>query len=156
MPSLGVNAPFEVIGLDTRAAADASGKQPLGSPKDRTKAGWYANGPAPGSGQGTILTNGHTFRNGSAIFKENFASRIAQRQVIKIIQDNGSTCSYVVQRLWREVDAKRDYPRIVTSQNLYDFTGPERLFLATCGGSWNSVAQNYDEISLLIATPVDR
>lgn len=155
-PALGVNAPFERIGLDRTLPPDANGRFPLGNPKDRKKAGWYADGPRPGSGRGTVLTNGHTFRNGSAIFKENFAARIAQGQVIKIIQDNGSTCSYVVQRLWREVDAKRDYPRIVTSQNLYDFTGPERLFLATCGGSWNSVAQNYDEISLLIATPVDR
>jgi hypothetical protein len=155
-PALGVNAPFERIGVDRTLPPDANGRYPLGNPKDRKKAGWYADGPRPGSGRGTVLTNGHTFRNGSAIFKENFAARIAQGQVIKIIQDNGSTCSYVVQRLWREVDAKRDYPRIVTSQNLYDFTGPERLFLATCGGSWNSVAQNYDEISLLIATPVDR
>lgn len=154
-PALGVDAPFERIGLDRTARPDASGKYPLGNPKDRTKAGWYTEGPRPGSGQGTVLTNGHTYRNGSAIFKENFAERIATGQLIHITQDNGSTCSYTVQRVWREVDAKRDYPRIVTTEKLYDFEGPERLFLVTCGGSWNSVAQNYDEISMLIATPVN-
>jgi hypothetical protein len=155
MPSLGVNAPFEKIGLDTQAAADASGKQPLGSPKDRTKAGWYANGPAPGSGQGTILTNGHTYRNGSAIFKEDFSRRIAVGQRILITLDNGSTCIYAVQRVWREVNSKREYPRIVTAERLYDFEGPERLFLVTCSGSWNAIAQNYESVSMLIATSLN-
>ena len=156
IPALGVDAWFEQIGVDTSAKPDASGKYPLGNPKDRTKAGWYYPGPRPGSGKGTVLTNGHTYRNNSAIFKEDFSKRVAPGQLIHVIQDNGSICSYAVDRVWREVDAKRDYPRIVTAEHLYDFEGPERLFLTTCGGSWNAAAQNYDEISLLIANPVGR
>jgi hypothetical protein len=156
IPALDVDAPFEPIGLDEKAPADSQGRHPLGNPKDRTKAGWYADGPRPGSGRGTVLTNGHTYRNNSAIFKEDFASRIAVGQVITIVNDNGSKCSYRVHRVWREVNAARDYPRIVASEHLYAFDGPERLFLATCGGSWNSSTQNYDDISLLIADPVGR
>lgn len=155
MPSLGVNAPFEKIGLDTTAAPDAQGKQPLGSPKDRTRAGWYTNGPAPGSGQGTILTNGHTYRDGSAIFREDFSRRIAVGQRIHITLDNGTTCSYAVERVWREVNAKREYPQIVTAEGLYDFEGPERLFLVTCSGSWNAIAQDYESVSMFIAAPVN-
>ena len=154
--SLGVDAAFERIGLDRSVAPDASGRRPLGNPVDRTKAGWYAAGPRPGSGTGTVLTNGHTFRNNSAIFKEDFASRIAVGQRIDIRQDNGSLCSYRVAKVWREVNAQRDYPKIVTSQNLYDFSGPERLFLTTCGGSWNVLTQSYEDISLLVATPINR
>ena len=153
--ALDVDAAFERIGLDETAAPDAQGRQPLGVPKDRTKAGWYAAGPRPGSGTGTVLTNGHTFRNDSAIFKEDFASRIAVGQRIDVRMDNGSLCSYAVSRVWRDVP-KTDYPRLVTSQHLYDFSGPERLFLTTCGGSWNSLAQNYDDNSVVIATPVNR
>ncbi|GAB3052175.1 hypothetical protein GCM10027053_09990 [Intrasporangium mesophilum] len=153
--ALDVNAPFERIGLDEKAAPDAQGRQPLGTPKDRTKAGWYAAGPRPGSGTGTVLTNGHTFRNDSAIFKEDFAARVAVGQRIDVRMDNGSVCSYAVSRVWRDVP-KTDYPHLVTSQHLYDFSGPERLFLTTCGGSWNSLAQNYDDNSLVIATPVNR
>lgn len=156
IPALGVNAAFERIGLDHTAPPDARGRQPLGNPTDRTKAGWYAAGPRPGGGTGTVLTNGHTYRDNSAIFTEDFASRIAVGQLIHVRQDNGSLCSYRVSRVWREVDAGRDYPRIVSSQKLYNFSGPERLFLTTCGGSWNAVAQDYDQISLLIATPVNR
>lgn len=156
IPALHVNAWFEQVGLDTSAKPDATGKYPLGVPHDRTKAGWYSLGPRPGSGQGTVLTNGHTYRDNSAIFKEDFATRIARGQLIHLIQDNGSICSYAVSKVWREVNSKRDYPRIVSSEHLYDFTGPERLFLATCGGSWNAAAQNYDDISIVIATSVDR
>lgn len=156
IPALGVDAPFERIGVDTGAPADAQGRQPLGNPTDRTKAGWYAAGPRPGSGTGTVLANGHTYRDGSAIFRESFASRVAVAQRIDVVQRGGGVCSYQVQRVWREVDAKRDYSRIVSSEKLYNFQGPERLFLATCGGSWNSLAQDYDDISLLIATPIDR
>lgn len=156
IPALHVNAWFEQIGLDTSAKRDAAGKYPLGVPQDRTKAGWYSLGPRPGSGQGTVLTNGHTYRNNSAIFKEDFSKRIAPGQLIHLIQDNGSICSYAVSEVWREANAQRDYPRIVASEHLYDFTGPERLFLATCGGSWNAAAQNYDDISIVIATPVHR
>jgi hypothetical protein len=156
IPALGVDAPFEEIGLDLGAEPDDEGRHPLGNPRDRTRAGWYADGPRPGEGLGTVLTNGHTYRDGSAIFKESFSSRIDRGQLIHIEQDNGSTCSYRVERIWREVDAATDYPRIVESEHLYDFAGPERLFLTTCGGSWNSAAQDYDQISLLVATPVDR
>lgn len=156
IPALGVDAWFEQIGLDTSAKPDADGKYPLGNPTDRTKAGWYSPGPRPGSGKGTVLTNGHTYRNNSAIFKEDFSRRVAPGQLIHLIQDNGSICSYAVERVWPEVNSARDYPRIVTSEHLYDVEGPERLFLTTCGGSWNAAAQNYDEISILIANPVDR
>ena len=156
IPSLGVDAPFQTIGLDRSAPADAQGRQPLGNPSDRTQAGWYAAGPRPGSGKGTVLTNGHTYRDGSAIFREDFASRIASGQRIDVVQRGGGVCSYRVQRVWREVDAQRDYARIVTSEKLYDFSGPERLFLTTCGGSWNSAAQGYDDITLLVATAINR
>lgn len=155
IPSLEVDAGFERIGLD-EARPDGQGRAPLGSPTDRTKAGWYVDGPQPGSGRGTVLTNGHTYRDGSAIFQEDFAERIDVGQLIDVEVDNGSTCSYRVQRVWRDVDAAQDYPRIVLAEDLYDFEGPERLFLTTCGGRWNSTTQSYDHISVLIATPTDR
>lgn len=155
-PALGVNAPFERIGLDRTARPDAAGRYPIGNPRDRTNAGWYAAGPKPGAGKGTVITNGHTYRNGSAIFTEDFANQIESNQLIHVVQADGGRCSYAVTRIWREVNSKRDYPRIVAGQKLYNFAGPERLLLVTCGGSWNAAAQNYDEISIVLATRVDR
>lgn len=142
--------------MDQEAPADAQGRKPLGNPTDRTQAGWYSDGPRPGSGTGTVLVNGHTYHDGSAIFKESFASQIADGQRIDVAQHNGSVCSYQVKQVWRDVDAKTQYPGIVASNNLYNFGGPEPLFLATCGGPFDPSIQNYNQISLLIATPIDR
>lgn len=156
IPSLGVDAPFQTIGLDTSAPADSQGRQRLGTPSDRTKAGWYAAGPRPGSGRGTVLTNGHTYHDGSAIFTESFSSRVAVGQRIDIRQRAGGVCSYRIDRVWAEVNSATDYPLIVASQHLYDFDGPERLFLTTCSGSFNSATHSYDQISIVTALPIDR
>src|SRR4051812_34529986 len=58
--ALGVDAPVETVGLDHRGPPDSTGRAPLGAPVDQRKAGWYAAGPKPGAGTGTVLTNGHT------------------------------------------------------------------------------------------------
>ena len=56
--------------------------------------------------------------------------------------------------MWTAVDAQRDYPRIVATGHLYDTSGPERLLLATCGGRWDAAREEYDDISVLVATPL--
>jgi hypothetical protein len=154
IPALGVDAPIETIGLDRRAQPDDSVQAPLGAPKDPRKAGWYAAGPKPGSGMGTVLTNGHTYRDGSAIFQEDFAALIAVGQEIELVLDNGTTCSYRISTVWRNVGAVQDYPQLVASERLYNQQGPERLFLATCGGPWDESAQTFKDINIVLATPV--
>ena len=154
IPALNVDAPIETIGLDRRAQPDSMGQAPLGAPVDQRKAGWYAAGPKPGSRTGTVLTNGHTYRDGSAIFQDDFAARVAVGQQIDLVIDNGSTCSYRISSIWREVDAVTDYPRLVASEHLYDMEGPERLFLETCGGPWLESAGRFKDINVVLATPV--
>ncbi|EWT03703.1 hypothetical protein N864_19405 [Intrasporangium chromatireducens Q5-1] len=77
-------------------------------------------------------------------------------QRIDIWQANGSICSYLVQRIWRSVDAEHGYPALVTREKLYDVSGPERLFLATCGGRWSDRIQNYLDLNIVVATPLGR
>ncbi len=154
IPALDVDAPIETIGLDRRARPDDSGQAPLGVPVDKRKAGWYAAGPKPGSGMGTVLTNGHTYRDGSAIFQEDFAALVAVGQQIDLVLDNGTTCSYRISTVWRNVDAVQDYPQLVASERLYDQQGSERLFLATCGGPWVKSARMFKDINVVLATPV--
>jgi hypothetical protein len=154
IPALNVDAPVETIGLDRRVQPDSTGQAPLGAPVDQRRAGWYAAGPKPGSGTGTVLTNGHTYRDGSAIFQQDFAARVAVGQQIDLVIDNGSTCSYRISSIWREVDAVTDYPQLVASEHLYDMEGPERLFLETCGGPWLESAGRFQDINVVLATPV--
>ncbi len=154
IPALAVDAPIEKIGLDRRARPDDSGQAPLGAPVDKRKAGWYAAGPKPGSGMGTVLTNGHTYRDGSAIFQEDFAASVAVGQQIDLLLDNDTACSYRISTVWRNVDAILDYPQLVASQRLYDQHGAERLFLATCGGPWVESARMFKDINVVLATPL--
>jgi hypothetical protein len=154
IPALGVDAPIETIGLDRRARPDDSVQAPLGAPVDQRKAGWYAAGPKPGSGMGTVLTNGHTYRDGSAIFQQDFAARVTVGQQIDLLLDNGTTCSYRISTVWRNVDAVQDYPQLVASERLYDQQGPEQLFLATCGGPWVESARMFKDVNVVLATPV--
>lgn len=151
-PALGVDAAVERIGLDLGTPADADGRRRLGNPSDTSRVGWYADGARPGAGKGTVLLNGHTYRDGSAVFGEDFPERVRPGQVIQTIQTGGSVCSYRVDRVWPAVDARRDYPRIVTSERLYDANGPARLFLATCGGRWNGDREDYDDITIVVAS----
>jgi hypothetical protein len=154
IPALDVDAPIETIGLDRRARPDDSGQAPLGAPVDKRKAGWYAAGPKPWSGIGTVLTNGHTYRDGSAIFQEDFAALVAAGQQIDLLLENGTTCSYRISTVWRNVDAVQDYPQLVANEHLYDQQGSERLFLATCGGPWVESARMFKDINVVLATPV--
>ena len=156
IPALRVDAPIETIGLDRHARPDSADQAPLGAPVDPRKAGWYAAGPKPGSGVGTVLTNGHTYRDGSAIFHQDFAARVAPGQQIDLVIDNGTTCSYRISVIWRNVDAVNGYPHLVTSERLYDQQGPERLFLETCGGPWIESAGRFQDINVILATPVPR
>jgi len=151
-PDLGVDATVERIGLESAASTRADGTRRLGNPTDISRIGWYADGPKPGSGTGTVLLDGHTYRDGSAVFGEDFPSRVRAGQLVQTVQQDGSVCSYRVDRVWPAIDARQDYPRIVASEHLYDPGGPERLFLATCGGRWNDAREDYDDITVLVAT----
>lgn len=156
IPALGVDAPFEAVDVDRKAAPDSAGDAPLGTPVDQRKAGWFATGPKPGSGVGTVLTDGHTYRDGSAIFQETFTEKVVVGQQIDLVVDNGSTCSYRIAQVWRNVEAVHAYPDLVTSQGLYDQQGPERLFLATCGGPWLEEARRFRDVNVVVATPIGR
>jgi len=150
IPTLGIDAAFEKVGL-----ASKPGRVPLGDPTDSRRAGWYAAGPRPGSKTGTVLTNGHTQRNGPTIFHDDFAQRIAVRQLVTLKQHNGSVCSYRVTRVWHELSSRRSYPRLVVSQHLYDFSGPERLLLATTDDGPDAAGQD-DRVSVLLAAAAGR
>ena len=103
---------------------------------------------------GTVLTNGHTYRDGSAIFQQNFAavSPSASRSIS--CWTTAPRAAARISTVWRNVDAVQDYPQLVASERLYDQQGPERLFLATCGGPWVESAHMFKDINVVLAAPV--
>ena len=152
IPALRLDAPIEPIGLDRRAAPDDSGHAPLGAPVGKRKVGWYAAGPKPRSGMGTVLTNGHTYRDGSAIFQEDFAGLVAVGQQIDLVLDS-TTCSHRISTVWRNADAVQDY-RSWSPASACTTRMAQRLFLPTCGGPWLEGARMFKDIKVVLATPV--
>lgn len=156
IPDLDVDAEVERIGLDLEVPAAADGSRPLGNPVDRDNIGWYAPGPKPGSGRGTVITDGHTYRDGSAVFREDFDDRMRPGIDIEVVTTKGAVCRYRVSKVWRTLDARSEYPQLVTRQSLYRSTGPERLLIVTCGGRWDEGRQEYADVNVVVAAPVTR
>jgi sortase (surface protein transpeptidase) len=149
-PGIAIDAPIVKIGLDD----DGN----LGSPSaaDKKKVGLYTDGPMPGSGVGNVLIDGHTYRDNSAVFKENFSQKLAKGAVLSFVMDNGSSCSYKVIKVWPGISKKgSEYANLVKSEKFYDFTGPEQVFGVTCTGSWNAFARSHEAVAAFIATPIN-
>lgn len=145
IPDLQVDAPVVQVGLDEYGN--------LGAPShdDRTKAGWYAMDPRPGDGRGNVLMDGHTFVNDSAIFTSDFAEKIHVGMAISVAGADGVAHRYTATTVLPAVNKKDDYPGVVAKYKLYDFTGPERLVIVTCSGSFNWITKTHEDVAIVIA-----
>ena len=99
-------------------------------PEGPHQGGWYADGPRPGEGRGTVLTDGHTYRNNSAIFRRTSRPastraadpRRAGQRLDLLLPDPA--------RLARGRRRRRLPPHRPVRAPL-QLRGPERLFLAS-------------------------
>ena len=82
-------------------------------------------GIEPGSPQGNVLINAHTWPDGSALGNR-FLAKLDEGDRI-IVRGDGSTLCYRVDRKI-EVDASKDYPPY------YDTEGPPQIALLVCSG----------------------
>lgn len=142
--ALGVDAPVIEIGLER----DGS----LGVPaeRDRRKAGWYPSVLA-GAARGTVLMDGHTYRDGSAIFTTDSTRRAELGTVLRLTCDDGSVVSYRLTELRSDLTPET-YPDFISDRRLYAADGPAQLVMITCTG-WNPLRQVWDNRAVLIATP---
>ncbi|WP_404387368.1 sortase domain-bontaining protein [Humibacillus xanthopallidus] len=142
--ALEVDAPVIEIGLER----DGS----LGVPaeRDRRKAGWYPSVLA-GAARGTVLMDGHTYRDGSAIFTTDSTARAELGTVLRLTCDDGSVVSYRLTELRSDLTPET-YPDFISSRRLYAADGPAQLVMITCTG-WNPLRQVWDNRAVLIATP---
>lgn len=129
-PDMGVNAPIELVGLDY-SEPQPGHTYPLGTPVNKHAIGWYENGPAPCSRVGNVILDGHTYHDGSAVFKLDFAQHLHKGSVLTIITGAGAVCSYRVVQVYPSV-TPGGYSDLVTSQQLYRTSGPAGLMGVTC------------------------
>ena len=139
IPSLGIRAPIDPVGLADTGGIDAP---PL-EQADRT--GWYADGPSPGQ-TGAALIVGHVDdRHGPAVFYRIGELRPGAR--IEVTRKDGQVAVFTVTDV-------RTYPKSALPPEVYgDFRTELRLI--TCGGTWVGGPMGYAENVVVFATLVN-
>ncbi|MCU1537847.1 MAG: peptidase sortase [Humibacillus sp.] len=122
------------------------------SESERASAGWYPSVLA-GAAQGTVLMDGHTYRDGSAIFTTDSPRQAHVGMMMQVACSDDSVVSYRLSELHLDLSPD-DYPDFVSRRHLYAAEGPAQLVVVTCT-DWNSLTREWDHRAVLIATPVN-
>ncbi|WP_462417342.1 class F sortase [Kytococcus sp. Marseille-QA3725] len=148
---LSVDAEVEEVGVDATASPDATGGRPLGDPTDIDVIGWYADGPDPGAGQGSVLLDGHTYTDGSAVFTSAFDDQVSVGSEFTVGTSTGGECTYRVREVHRDVAKDGEYSQLVTDEDLYRTDGPEQAVVITCSGEFDEATGHHQGVSVVIA-----
>jgi hypothetical protein len=142
------------LGIDTAVVnLSVTPDGDLGTPSDsqRTSAGWFPSVLA-GADHGTVLMDGHTYHDGSAIFKPSFKQTVRPGMVMRLACADGHAFSYRVAEVVVDL-SPASYPRFVTSRDLYAADGPAQLVMVTCT-DYLPAQRVWANRAVVIATPM--
>jgi hypothetical protein len=128
IPSLGVDAAVEALGLDGLGAMD--------TPRNIWNAGWYRDGPSPGD-TGDAVIDGHVGLPGSPLVFSGLAKLAPGADVIAVLAD-GSRSHF-------SVSAAQVWPANSHPPDLFSTGGRARLSLITCTGRYDRFSQTYGD-----------
>ncbi|MFG3343734.1 class F sortase [Streptomyces sp. NPDC048018] len=137
IPDIGVAAELTRLGLDHRGRL----RPPPASAAAR--AGWYADGTAPGARGAAVVTGHVDSPSGPAVFYR--LGSLTRGAEIDVDREDGRTAVFTVDAV--EVHAKNAFP----DDRVYGPSGRPVLRLITCGGSWRS-GSGYDANVVVYAT----
>lgn len=140
IPTLSISAPVEPVGVQT--------DQQMQIPEDISRVGWYRYGAAPGSPTGSAVLAGHVDDKEQGIGVFGSIGTLAPGDQVDVTLADGRTLTYQV--LSREIFDKSSVPW----DRVFDRTGPPRIVLVTCGGSFNASESSYVDNILVTAVPV--
>lgn len=127
IPSLGVDSTLTRLGVDPSGA--------LETPEDFDQAGWFSDGPVPGS-TGPAVIAGHVDSwTGPAVFSR--LAELAVGDVVLVDRDDGTTAQFTVTHVTRH--PKTAFP----TDDVYGPTTDAQLRLVTCGGDFDRSIRSY-------------
>ena len=128
IPSIGVNAPVDLLGKDAKGEIQA--------PSKWNDVGWYDLGPAPGA-PGVAIIMGHVdSHTGPAVFIHLDRLRPGNRVLVDMAG----------QRHTFEVTHSQNYPETALPlSRLFVDTGPSQLALLTCSGDFIRQVGRYND-----------
>lgn len=136
IPRLNIDATIEQVGLTPNGE--------LGTPKDPTNAGWYAQGLRPGE-NGPSVIDGHSgWQNDIPAVFDNL-HKLQEGDKLYIQDDKGVIIAFVV-RASRSYDPETDASDVFNSND-----GKAHLNLITCEGAWDKTQKSYSERLVVFA-----
>ncbi|GAA4987786.1 hypothetical protein GCM10023205_68310 [Yinghuangia aomiensis] len=117
----------------------------LGTPLDPDRAGWWADGPNPGSPGASVVVGHLDSRTGPAVFYRLGSLRPGDR--IEVLRADGTTAAFSVSQVHSY--AKSDFP----SDAVYGASAGPTLRLVTCGGSYDKRRHAYTDNVVVFADP---
>ena len=126
IPSLGLDAPIEGVGLDPDGA--------MGTPQNLWNVGWFNRGPAPGAA-GDAVIDGHLGLPGAPLVFSNL-SRLRVGAPITVLSSDGARANFIVRSV-------ASWPAASHPPGLFDIQGGARLSLITCTGNYRPGSQTY-------------
>jgi Sortase domain len=126
IPSLGIDAPVEALGVDSTGAMD--------TPRNIWNTGWYRNGPAPGA-EGDAVIDGHVGLPGSPLVFSTLPRLAMGADIIAVLAD-GTHNRFTV-------SAAQVWPANSSPPGLFSTYGLPRLSLITCTGKYDRRSQTY-------------
>jgi LPXTG-site transpeptidase (sortase) family protein len=131
---LGVDVPVTAVGVED------DGELAVPGPAD---VGWYRFGPAPGE-EGTTVLAAHVAYDGvDGVFRH--LDDLEPGDTVVVDLAGGATMTYQVERV-------ETYPKDGPPDALWWRTGPPRLALVTCGGTFDTERRSYDSNVVAWAT----
>jgi hypothetical protein len=138
------------IGVDTTVlpvGVAANGQVEI--PRDARRVGWYRFGPAPGQPRGSVVIVGHRdsrTQGAGALFRLNEAQ---VGDIVALTMADGTELSY------RVVERRQYEKKVLPLSQLFDWAGPARLTLVTCGGPYDKRQGGYLDNIVVTALPLD-
>ncbi len=138
IPTLGVeNASVAAVGVEPNGDMEIPAADEVG---------WYRFGPRPGE-PGSAVIAGHIAYNGiDGVFR--YLADLDEGTTFSLSFTDGTVAEYLVTDL--QTYLKTELP----TDELFDQTGPARLVLITCGGSFNYDASSYESNVVAYAVPL--
>lgn len=129
-----------------QAFTTAQGSRGLDLPKDASTVAWWSPGSMPGDASGTVVLAAHVSYNGRR-GPFTHIDRLRTGMVVSIRQADG------VVRNFRVAGERRVVKSALNSENLFRTTGPLRLALVTCGGTYDRATRSYSDNVIVYAVP---
>jgi len=136
VPALGLDVRLDGLRTDREGA--------LQVPEDPSRAGWYADGPAPGDRGPAVLAGHLDSRAGPGVFAGLLTLHAGQP--LDVRRADGTLAEFVVDEV--STFAKRDFP----TARVYAGDGRPSLRIITCGGAFDPDTGRYRSNTIVFAS----